>query len=857
MKSRTFSAYLSSWIRGVERFAPWIVLLFLPLTLGALYLTGTRMGINTELTDMISDSLEFHRRWKEYKALFPQLENNIIVVVDGDSAERVDEVGARLERNLRADDAYFSYVLRLKGHAFFREHFLLYMHEEDVGSMATTWESVNPLAYRFARDPTVRGFLEVFSYVLDRPEATEWIRHMADVVAERRRGEPGVFRARAFARSLEGDTQQFIEVMPRMDYTKLLPGRRAVQRMRRHLAAARATYEDVHIDLTGQAVLSYEEMRNVFRDAVLASLLSLFLVGMILFWAIRSLRLIALSLLTLITGLVLTAGWATLVVGHLNLISIAFAVLFIGLGVDFSIHLCLRYRELVSDGEPDREALRQAVVHIGHSLVLCTLTTAAGFFAFVPTTYAGTSELGIIAGSGMFINLIVQLTLLPALLTLFPLRASALKPLRGSFGGLISNWSHMNKRAALALGLTVLVISLPFAMAVSFDPNPLHLQDPTTPAYQTYRSLLKETERSPWTIKIVERDPARVEALAEKLEQLPEVSHVVTIQSLLPEAQDRKLSMVSEMSVPELREGRQRSVRSRWRTMLRFMMKAGAAKQQAGDAEHKAALQRLEQALSRYLQTMDRDREKGVAAFQEAFVNPTSALFDFLRRSVAMQPVGLEDLPPEVRARFVTEGGWMLLEVFPSDDLMDMAAMKRFAQAVLKVAPHATDDPVTVPYSGDAVVRAFVQATATAALVIGVLLLLMTRSFVDTFLVGVPIGTAGIISMALMTAFDASFNFANIIVIPLLLGIGVDSGIHLVHRFRVAEEERVFDRSTSRGIFFSALTTVCTFGTLALSTHRGTSSMGILLTMSTLLLMVCTFVLLPPLLRLSASGRSL
>lgn len=815
-----------------------------------MYTSMRGLGIDTDLTDMISDDLPFHKRWKEYKKQFPAVENTIIVIVDGNSVEQTRSTADRITNALNGKPECFSDVLLLTGHPFVDERFLLYMDRSDVESFSSRWRELTPLIQAYAAKPTATGVLAISGPIIGQESGAPWARELARLFTAAANGEPGRLELSRLLKMPEQETRQFISVKPVMDFSKLLPAEPAVEALKSILVSDQPLQSPgIQLSLTGDALLSYEELKGVSKDAAIASALSMVLVAFILSWALRSIRLIVFSLANLTVGLILTSAFAAVAVGHLNLISIAFAVLFIGLGIDFSIHVCLRYRELLSAGEENQAALRHAVAQIGHSMFLCTVTTAAGFYAFVPTSYSGTSELGLIAGTGMLINFAVHMTLLPALLTLFPVRAESLRPLGGSLGGRLTTWSHRNVLTTGIIAASLLLLSLPFAAKSTFDANPMHLQNPNTEAFKVYQSLLEESERSPWTIKVLEQDPVRLEQIVHDLKDLEEVSRVVTLDDWIPVDQDVKLGMIRELQVPPLAPDKTEDAQEVWAALEILEQSATAGRNRASNPEHKAALDDLLHALITFGDTGNPDAPPEIAWIPDSLADPLGAFYVSLQQATSAGAVHRADLPVEIKRRYESPDGWHLAEIFPSQSLLEMRQMRAFASAVLQVSPGATDDPVTLPYSGDAVARAFIQATLTAALLIGFLVLLMTRKIVDSALVAVPILAAAILALAIMAAIGLSFNFANIIVVPLLIGLGVDSAIHLIHRFRTSDGADAVDTSTSRGIFFSTLTTIVSFGTLMISGHRGTASLGIFLVLGTALVMVSTLLLLPPLLK--------
>ena len=562
--------------------------------------------------------------------------------------------------------------------------------------------------------------------------------------------------------SLIEDSPRILYVKPKLDFTEPLAAEKPITAVRSTSEALGLTKSNgFRVRITGDAALGYEELTVAMEGAQLAGLIALIMVAAVLFIGLRSIGSIIATLLNLLVGLVLTAGFATVFVGHLNLISIAFAVLYIGLGVDYGIHICLRYREFL-ETETQDTAVRKAVVSLSGALGLCTLTTAAGFFAFLPTAFTGVAELGLIAGGGMFINLFLSWTLLPALLTCFaPPRP---KPILGrsprdknsapTILYAASNWIQQRtgliRISALAIGVAA-IAALP---GLSFDRNPMNLRPGDSESVATLRALVADSATPPYHITALATDQASALTLSAQLQALHSVGQVLSIADFVPHDLDQ---------------------------------------------------------------------------------NP------------------IADLPESIRRRWINDQGIYRLAVYPADDIEDNQNLRRFVTEVQSVAPAATDEPVLSLLAGDAIVEAFVQAFTLAFVVISIFLLLALRDIKASIIALSPLILAGLITTGCMVLFGIQFNFANVIALPLLLGIGVDNSIHMVQRSKNMNTGELLRSSTARGVLFSSLTTLCGFGNLMFSSHPGTASMGAVLSIGVVASIICTLVFLPSLFKTGIS----
>ncbi|MGH8502322.1 MAG: MMPL family transporter [Gammaproteobacteria bacterium] len=871
------SAVIASWIRGAIR-APWtVVLVFGVLAAGSLYYAYEHLGMDTDRADMLSPELPFRQDYETYKAAFPQYVDTLLLVIDGDAAELARRAAARLAKKLRRDDSLFKTVWRPGAGAFFDRHAFLYLDVPDLRRLADNLAQVQPFLGTLAQDRSLRGLLRMLEQALAAVDEGEKLDLSPLLEALHEAFEAG--RAHRFYRLswqglMLGDatpadaTRQLVLVQPRLDYDSWLPAEpamRALARLKKTLRLDGAS--GVTLRVTGAAALEYEEMQSVARGAGIGAVLSFALVMLALLSGLRSPRLVTASVIVLLASLIITAGFAALAVGHLNLISVAFAVMNIGLGAAYAIHLCLRYRELNTRGADQPVVLRAAASHVSVSLVLAAATTAVGFFAFVPTAYAGVSELGLIAGAGVFISLIASLSLLPALLALFALRAGSAAPPASRYTDALVTFPMRHARAirwaALALAIGA-ALALPFAR---FDYNPLNLRDPASESVATFKDLVDRTDTPPWSITVLMPDLAAAARTSARLQELPSVSRVIWVEDYVPDEQPPKLAIINDM-----------------RLIMGLTLMAGSAREPPSHAQQLTALEDFEAALARHLAAgaaprwrtlvtrLHRDvqhlRQELRAATQAAAAQRVAMLersllatlpdtLRLLNRALQARAVTLKDLPPALAAHWRTPDGAYRVEVFPKEDLSDSQALRRFVAQVSAVAPHATGVPVISLRAGQAVVAAFQQAFITSLLAIAALLLLLMRGLRDALLVLAPLLLGGALTGAVVVLTGGQFNFANIIALPLLLGIGVDNGIHMMHRLRSEPGSYVhlLHTSTARAVFYSALTTILSFGSLAFSQHPGTASLGVALTVGVLLILAVTLIVLPALLGLRLDGR--
>ena len=863
------SRWCAAWVDGVQRRAVLVVVLLAALTACAGAYTLARLGLNTNEDAMFSEDVPYVALRREWNRAFPTLVDPIVIVVDAPTRDRADIATQRLAERLREDREHFLRIYEPNGGPFFERYGLLYLSTEELESLVDQLIEMQGYLAELSRDPTLRGFVGALSQAADAVadghieglDLADFFRRLEQAVVASAEGRQHVISwsdvvlGEATTRK---ERRRFLMVQGRVDYAQMTPAQHTLLALRQ--IVSELGYDDsqgIRIRSTGVFPLAYDEMERVSRQSTLAGVASFVLVAIVLLSGLRSPRLIAASLVTLLVGLVLTAGFAALAVGYLNLVSITFGVLFIGLSIDFAIHLCIRYAEFLQQGRASREAMNAAAGDVGGALVICAVTTAIGFYAFVPTEYRGVAQLGLIAGTGMFISLFTNLTLLPALTALGlrpaePKRAMAWR-LPTASGALLR---HAGGVLGVAGGLALLALAtLP---RIQFDANPLRVRDPNTESVQVFNEMLEDGMAFPWNLNVLAPSLEEAEAVAARLEALPSVKYAVTLSDFVPEDQNERLEILAEAAfliIPSLRtepDGEPPTVAQQIEALRRLAASLGRMAESDLQPELRDATRALRSAIARFVSGLEQSPQtapEAVARLEEGLVGSLPERLRVLRSALSAGSIELADLPNGLVEQMIGVEGQVRVEIFPVGDLNDSADLEAYVSEVYAVAPDAFGEGYVILESGRAVGRALRQALLAASIGIGLILLLLWRSVVDALLVALPLGLAGLFTAASTVLLETPFNFANVIVIPLLMGMGVDTGIHLVHRDRIAPtpERDLLQTSTARAVLFSSLTTMASFGTLGFSTHSGMASLGQLLTLGIGLILLCNLVVLPAL----------
>lgn len=825
---------------------------------------------------MLSEEVPFRANHIRYIKSFPQYEDTLLLALNAPTPEQAHQAAKKLTAFLQNEHSYFSDIYFFTGEPFLEKNGLLFKSLDELGRITDYLAAAQPLIARIADSPTLYTFASVLT------EATEELRNgrkldlesvFSGVSATVDARLAGQSRALSWQALLGGEAQkdtyqELIIAKPKLDYSQIFAAEEPISIIRtaaENMGLASDTIEKLRI--TGEVALAHDELNSAMHGAQDAGILALVMVAAVLLLAFRSAGAILTVIISLLLGLLLTAAFATIAVGHLNLISIAFAVLYIGLGVDYAIHFLLRLEELRSPDQPFSEALSQTGGDMGQSLLACAITTAIGFYAFMPTTYRGVAELGLISGTGMLISFLITITLIPALQKVFPTKIRKSPDSTQSINHILDLPRHSRK---MVYGFTIaaVIASIVALPKIKFDYNLLNLNNPQAESVQTFQELLGDADDSPWHINILVNDFQEIDPIVKRVSTLPEVKSVVSLLDMVPQQQEEKSLLIEEMAMilgpisfspaaflaaDHYTVAEQRTALDRLRTALEHFVNEQPAHAAANSARmlHTSLtnlLLHLEKLSA--TETDSTGRAQMLRALNKDLLSLLPGSIQRLQLALTAQPFTEEALPASIKELWHGNDGVYRIAVYPRENINDNDALRRFVRAVQQIAPSATGIPVISLEAGEAVVDAFIHAFSLALLGVIVALWIMLRSVTSTLLVLIPLLLSALFTGAGTVLLNLPFNFANIIALPLLLGIGIDSSLHMVHRSRSGiVYESLLHTSTARAIFYSALTTLVGFGSLVFSTHQGTSSMGLLLTIGLLITIVCVLIILPVLLQ--------
>jgi hopanoid biosynthesis associated RND transporter like protein HpnN len=836
-----------SVVKACTRFASLTVLVALVLAVAAGFYTARNFEINTDINQLISPNLDWRQRDNQFDKAFDR-DRTILAVVDAPTPELSSAASAALVAKLTGDTKHFDSVQALGSGEFFDKNGLLFLPTKEVGELTGQFEQAAPLIEIMAGDPSLRGLTGALETGLVGVKRGEFkldgtarpFSLIADTVESVLKTGSATFSWRELTSDkplTDADRRSFIEFKPLLDFNALEPGKAASDAIRQ--AARDLNFAgDYHarVRLTGPVPMADEEFATVQDGAVVNGIGTVLVVLLILWMALHSSKIIAAVFINLFIGLSVTTAVGLMMVGSFNPLSVAFAVLFVGLGVDFGIQFSVRYRSERYKGEDLKGALAKAAERSAVPLSLAAMATASGFLSFLPTDYKGVSELGEIAGAGMLVAFTSSITVLPALLSLLNPPGEQ-EPVGYAFLAPLDHFLEKHRFLVIGGTLLIAVAGLPLLYFLKFDFNPINLRSPKVESISTYLDLRNDPNTGANAIDVMTNSEADAKKIQARLEKVPEVLEVRSLESFVPDDQPAKLKLIAQgakVLTPALSPDSLDAPPSDEENVAALKESAESLRKTAGDAKGldakgpgAVASRRLADALSKLADANQDARDKT----QSIFVTPLKQDLDQLKNSMQAAPVSLKTLPASLTESWKTKDGLTRVEALPRGDPNDNETLRKFAGAVLAAEPNAIGGPVSILKSGETVVRAFIQAGITALIVIGLLLWLALRRVTDVLLTLVPLLVAGAVTLEICVLIGLPLNFANIVALPLLLGVGVAFKIYYVTAWR-SGRTNLLQSSLTRAIFFSALTTATAFGSLWLSSHPGTASMGKLLALS-------------------------
>ncbi len=826
--------FVSKWNAQIV----WVTVAMALLSLATFLKWGS---LNSDLGQLIRPDthLDWYQANERFKRDFPQFQQTALVVITGDDARIVAQTARDLSGVLRTSGT-FSSVFAPGVDPFIETHKLYFLSLDQLKEWKKGADYNYPSMLRLADEASLNNLaLTIADFVTANPGLPLPI-SLSSGLDMFEHESPGDFSA--FYPLVDPDQTSFTELIVVQGIQKLdqpLPNAEIVASLE-SLIAPFVKAGEVEIALTGEVVLAHEEIGAALSGIEIAGLLSLILLLLILGLGLRSWPLITIIFVKLLLGTSLTLGLATMIVGSFNTLSMLFVVMFFGLGIDFSVHYVLR---AMAEGRIDRASLSHAFRDTSPALALCTVTSAIAFLSFVPTSYRGLAELGLISACGMVIALLLTLFFIPSACLYWTQRQQPRHPARSQQGAKTGFWPTQVIAQGILIGAPLL---LALSMAMTFNYSVLSMRDADSPAMRALVKLQEAGLGTDYSIQLLAGNTEEADRLRHLLEQKATVASVTTPGDLVPSEGEAKAGVLADLET-------------------KYLDIEILAPTQSDPSETQAANQMVKDYVSESLLGLDQDeaaplvRLLSVIAQYEQLPSQRAALEQTFRarlegelaKLLAMlgaRPPSLESLPSTFRSRLISPHDEHLLTISPTIALTDRTRSDRFVADVRSVRAEAAGRTMVEWGIGQVVVDAFAQAIVTTLFIVLLLLFLYFRRLTPVLLVMMPIGLTMIYTLGIAQTMGLSLNMANILMIPLVIGLGVDTGIHLVHRYENPSTSRATE-ATHRAVIISGLTTCGTFFSLSFSPHGGAASIGLLLTLAISMLLIISLSVLPFLLK--------
>jgi hopanoid biosynthesis associated RND transporter like protein HpnN len=892
-------------LRGVTlvqaRRPVWVLALALGLAAVSILYTFRNLEFQTGQLDLISpDNLlkQNMERLGGFSAL-----DTFIVVIESRDEQRSLQFLHGLVPLLEADPYHYRQVFYRVNPEAFRPWALLYLGPDQLRDLQEGIQEHLSLIRDLARSPDLVRFFravnlemtsamvgELFTGFLDEPreerpkepldlsflartleEMEQWLDGDRSLASP---WEPLLMQGQGRSLSEEGyfwteDRQYlliFVTPNRKEGFTETL---HALAALREKIARLQKEFSDIQAGVTGIEALNQDEMGVAFEDMGVATLISLVGLALLLMLFWRGWRLPLLEMIELSVGLSCTFGLTTLFIGHLNILSITFAPLLLGLSIDYGIHFLARYQEEARQpGVSKEEAVQAVMLKVGPGILLAGVTAALSFFPLVFTGFKGLAELGMITSMGMITSTVTTLCLLPVLTILFGGAVGRRNPAVPAPGARLG-FGRSRAWMILVPGGAALALSLWAAPRVSFDLNLLGLQSREAESVVWEKRLLEGSKKSSMAAALLVDSLDAVRPKMEVLEGLPTVSEAQSILSFLPRDQEQKIRILREISPlvagiePLSAPDRDIDLSGLDEVLgqIRFKM----TERTGSDVRLSEPLQNQ---MERVRESIDSLRQRfrsmppgligSLEEFERALMRDLGEKLELVRTNARAAPMRISDLPEPLVQRFVSGDGRYLIRIFPAVDIYNRDLLGSFVGEVVAVAPEAAGEPVSWFFFTKAFRDACIGAAVYAVGFILVVLLLTFRDLGTALLVVTPlvIGTAW--TFGLMALLDIDLNLANTVFLPLVVGAGVEYGIIIMRR-RLEEEggaETVaLPWSTLKGVALAGLTTAVGFGSLTISSHQGIYSLGLLAAVGSLSILAAAVLFLPAILQVTQRGK--
>lgn len=859
----------------------------------SMWYTATHLHFNTSRRDLVSKNLPYEKLYEQYREKFFDFDG-VTVVIEGTNSDEMKGFAEALVQKLQSDPSIYSEILYKINLDYFRDKGLLYLDKPGLTGLVEMIKSRRDFLDEINGAPGLNSFMRGINTQISSGMVDTLLSDFLGSSSEEKKNDPadlqllssilgqmnshlnGEPRYRSPWRSLLSKKEaslaeegymisddgklMFVLINPKNTDNGFAGPTTAIKAVRQLIADLKPGFPNIEVGVTGSNVIAADEMTTTQADVKVASLISLAGVTLLFFVAYRGIFKPLLAIFCLIIALCWSMGFTTLIIGHLNILSIVSVTVLIGLGVDFGIHVLERYREEKNLGKDVIPALQQTLRKTGHGNLAGAIITAIAFFAMTFTDFTGIAELGLICGGGILLCFVAMIVLLPAMVVLEDRWQNKFSPEHASPIARHTQFEKLLGHYQLIIGVSaVLLFASLFAfIGMKFDYNLLNLQAKGTEAVKYELKIINNGSHSTWYAAVIADSFEDAVEKQKRLETIPSVGKVESILSVIPKNQEERLESIKTVAPVidglEVRpEDDAFSLPALAETVKKIRFKLRSRSDDPSDPVNQAGA--LAQKFLDDLGAIDaataQDRLNRFSA--ELFQDYRKKIGD-LKTSAHPSPVKMEELPPLLKKRFLGKNGngKFLIQVYPNINIWERRAMEEFLTELRKIDPNVTGNAVHMYESSQLMKNGYINGGIYALAAIFFFVLASFRNLKTTALILLPKLVGSVWTVGLMKIVGIKLNMANLIILPLISGIGLVNGIHIVHRFREDpnSDVSVLSKSTGQGVVLSSLATMIGFGSLMVADHRGIYSLGLLLTLGIGSSLLASITLLPAMLKL-------
>ncbi len=868
--------------------------IFISIILAAvsLWVTLDKLTFKTGRGDLVAKDLPYVQRHERFREEFADFDG-MVVVVEGEDAESKKQFAEALVQQFKSHPKVFPDIFYKLDVSYFKDKALLFLDQQELTDLVQKirerqqfLEDVNasPGLNQLLRsinaeissgmvDSLLSGFIGAEDEEKDdTADLGLLISLLREMQAHLKGNVPYQSPWSSFFTG-EGDELEqagylvsgknglmFILVTPGEDETVFTGYKESVEFARKLVAETKQQFPNIRVGITGEDVISSDEMDTTQVDVKKASLIALVGVSLLFILAYRGVVKPLMAVFCLLVALSWSMGYTTLTVGHLNILSVVFTTILIGLGIDFGIHILERYKEERQAGKDISSALQKTIAGTGRGNFAGAITTAMAFGAMTLTDFIGIAELGWIAAGGILLCMLAMVLLLPALLAVEEKWRKTDYNHQLRVAGEEKKWDGFFRHYYVIILVSLLLVGLSILplKRLRFDYNLLNLQAKNTEAVDYELKIIDSAKRSAWSAAMVADTFAETQKKHAAANALSTVGEVESISSMIPADQPEKIKIIQSIA-PVLKglyvaeEDELFSLRSLTRIMKKIQFKLRSKKEEQPTNSVEEAGLLVQQFMETLKRTDAKLAKERLGSFSEKlFIDYRSKTGD-LRNSADPAPVEIETLPEELKERFISKNGRYLISIFPAVDIWNLEQRQRFLSQLRSVDPGVVGNAVHMFESSRLMKEGYINGGLYAMTAIVFFVLITFKRIKTALIIFLPVGVGSLWTVGLMDLLQVQFNLANLVILPLILGIGVVNGIHIVHRYREEAERSatVLSRSTGLAVILSSLTTMIGFGSMMIADHQGIFSLGLVLTIGVGSCLVASITLVPAILQLA------